>query len=177
MRGASPVRGELSRPGSCMTVLSIHAAPHERTRVKQRSDYPIPGRPAQPPWPHRHLQSAIEQEHDLRRGRSADHGRPTALRPGILRTIWASSGWAGGLTMPEPYAVAWRAGRRMTELCGAVASPKLPERIQLRRGACPKSDALFAGAVLLPIPSRLTEEQEKAAANAICEAVSPHAER
>lgn len=31
-------------------------------------------------------------------------------------------------------------------------------------GACPKSDALFARSVLLPIPSRLTTEQEQAAA-------------
>ena len=40
------------------------------------------------------------------------------------------------------------------------------------KGACPESDALFARAVLLPIPSRLTEEQEKAAAEAIRQAVT-----
>ena len=40
------------------------------------------------------------------------------------------------------------------------------------KGTCPRSDALFARAVLLPIPSRLTEEQEIAAANAIRKAVS-----
>jgi len=32
---------------------------------------------------------------------------------------------AGRLAMPEPYAVAWGAGRRMTELCGAVISVQL----------------------------------------------------
>jgi 8-amino-3,8-dideoxy-alpha-D-manno-octulosonate transaminase len=36
-----------------------------------------------------------------------------------------------------------------------------------RKGACPRSDALFARSVLLPIPSCLTEEQETAAAEAI----------
>ena len=182
----------------------------------------------------------------------------------------------GRLAAPEPYAVAWGAGRRMTELCGAVASvqmtkidrilgamrgskrrikamlegvpglgfrkmndaegdagaflimlmdtearaiaavprmkaaglhsvfrvaeyglhmyyniPALVGRVPLSpagnpwslpendksvysyaKGACPKSDALFARAVLLPIPSRLTEAQEKAAADAIRQAVS-----
>jgi len=34
-------------------------------------------------------------------------------------------------------------------------------------GACPKSDALFARSVLIPIPSRLTPEQEKQAAELI----------
>jgi 8-amino-3,8-dideoxy-alpha-D-manno-octulosonate transaminase len=185
----------------------------------------------------------------------------------------------GRLAMPEPYAVAWGAGRRMTELCGAVASvqiQKLPRIVDSMRaskrrikamlsdvaglafrrlndaegdtgaflvmlldteamaaavverlkaaglhnvfrvseyglhmyfnipalvnklplspagnpwslaenarsvytygkGACPKSDALFARAVLLPIPSRLTEEQERAAAEAIRSAVAAEA--
>jgi hypothetical protein len=40
------------------------------------------------------------------------------------------------------------------------------------KGTCAKSDALFARAVLLPIPSRLTDEQEKAAAQAIRQAVA-----
>jgi hypothetical protein len=35
------------------------------------------------------------------------------------------------------------------------------------KGICPKSDALFARSVLLPIPSRLTCEQEDAAATII----------
>jgi dTDP-4-amino-4,6-dideoxygalactose transaminase len=182
----------------------------------------------------------------------------------------------GRLAMPEPYAVAWGAGRRMTELCGAVASVQMTKldailgamrrskrRIQAMlegtprlgfrkmndaegdtgaflillleseaqaaaaaarmkaaglhnvfriaeyglhiyfnipalvgkaplspagnpwnlpengksvynyaKGACPKSDALFARAVLLPIPSRLTETQEEAAADAVRQAVS-----
>jgi dTDP-4-amino-4,6-dideoxygalactose transaminase len=182
----------------------------------------------------------------------------------------------GRLAMPEPYAVAWGAGRRMTELCGAVASvqlekldhiidamrqskrrikamlqdvpglafrrmndaegdagaflvmlmqsealavaatakmkaaglhnvfriaeyglhiyyniPALVDKVPLSpagnpwtlpqnsqsvyyytKGACPGSDAFFARSVLLPIPSRLTEEQEEAAAHAIRQAVS-----
>jgi len=41
-----------------------------------------------------------------------------------------------------------------------------------QRGACPQSDALFARSVLLPIPSRLSEEQEKAAAEAVRAAVT-----
>jgi 8-amino-3,8-dideoxy-alpha-D-manno-octulosonate transaminase len=40
------------------------------------------------------------------------------------------------------------------------------------KGACPQSDALFGRSVLLPIPSRLTETQEKAAAEAIRSAAS-----
>ncbi len=39
------------------------------------------------------------------------------------------------------------------------------------KGACPASDALFERSVLLPIPSRLTEEQERLAADAIKNAV------
>lgn len=182
----------------------------------------------------------------------------------------------GRLAMPEPYAIAWGAGRRMSELCGAVASvqmakmdrilgamrgskrrikamlegtpglgfrkmndvegdagaflimlldtearavaavprlkaaglhnvfrvadyglhmyyniPALVGKVPLSpagnpwnlpenaksvynyaKGACPASDALFARSILLPIPSRLTESQEKAAADAIRQAVA-----
>jgi dTDP-4-amino-4,6-dideoxygalactose transaminase len=182
----------------------------------------------------------------------------------------------GRLAMPEPYAVAWGAGRRMSELCGAIASvqiekldrivdamrqskqrikamlrdvpglgfrrmndddgdagaflvmllkteaqavaatvkmkaaglhnvfriseyglhiyyniPALVNKVPLSpagnpwtlshnassvysyaKGACPASDALFARAVLLPIPSRLTDEQEAAAAEVIRRAVA-----
>jgi 8-amino-3,8-dideoxy-alpha-D-manno-octulosonate transaminase len=39
------------------------------------------------------------------------------------------------------------------------------------KGACPISDDLFARSVLIPIPSRLTEEQERFAASAIKKAV------
>ena len=48
------------------------------------------------------------------------------------------------------------------------------------KGTCPRSDALFAKSVLLPIPSRLTTEQEQAAAAVIRQATattevpSPH---
>lgn len=182
----------------------------------------------------------------------------------------------GRLAMPEPHAIAWGAGRRMTELCGAVASvqfqklptivasmkaskariksmlqdtpgltfrklndadgdtgpflvmfletasktaavvqkmkaaglhsafqvseyglhmyyniPALVNKIPLShagnpwklaenaqstydyaKGACPKSDALFARAILLPIPSQLTAEQETTAAEIIRQAVN-----
>jgi 8-amino-3,8-dideoxy-alpha-D-manno-octulosonate transaminase len=37
----------------------------------------------------------------------------------------------GRLAMPEPYAVAWGAGRRMTELCGAVASVQIKKLDQI----------------------------------------------
>jgi dTDP-4-amino-4,6-dideoxygalactose transaminase len=40
------------------------------------------------------------------------------------------------------------------------------------QGTCPRSDALFARAVLLPVPSRLTKQQEEAAAQIVREAVS-----
>ena len=40
------------------------------------------------------------------------------------------------------------------------------------KGACPVSDALFARSVLVPIPSRLTEQQEQFAAEAIRKAVT-----
>ena len=40
-----------------------------------------------------------------------------------------------------------------------------------RKGTCPRSDELFARSILLPIPSRLTEEQEKGAAEIIRSAV------
>lgn len=39
------------------------------------------------------------------------------------------------------------------------------------KGACPQSDDLFSRSIIVPIPSRLTEEQETAAAGAIREAV------
>jgi len=39
------------------------------------------------------------------------------------------------------------------------------------KGACPQSDALFSRSVLVPIPSQLTEEQEKWAADIIAQAV------
>lgn len=40
------------------------------------------------------------------------------------------------------------------------------------RGECPKSDALFDRSILLPIPSRLTEEQEQTAAQIIRAAIA-----
>jgi hypothetical protein len=53
---------------------------------------------------------------------------------------------------------------------------KLPQNSRsvtsYRKGACPRSDALFARAVLLPIPSRLARSQERAAAEIIRKAVS-----
>ena len=182
----------------------------------------------------------------------------------------------GRLSMPEPYAVAWGAGRRMNELSGAVASvqigklprivesmraskqrikgmlekvpgmsfrrlndpqgdtgaflvmmfeneaiassilenmkaeglhnafriseyglhiyyniPALVDKVPLSlvgnpwdlvenassdydyaKGACPKSDALFSRSILLPIPSRLTYDQEHAAAKVISTTVT-----
>lgn len=182
----------------------------------------------------------------------------------------------GRLAIPEPYAVSWGAGRRMTELCAAIAGVqlrKLPEIIgQMRasnhrikamlegtpglgfrhlndaegdtgtflilsmddadkamaavaimkeyglhnvfriadyglhiyynipslvgrvplspagnpwslaenaksvysyeKGACPQSDALFARSILVPIPSRLTPQQEEDATKAITTAVA-----
>lgn len=181
----------------------------------------------------------------------------------------------GRLAMPEPYAVAWGGGRRMAELCGAIATvqiEKLPRIVEHMRnskkrikemlkdilgiefrhindnqgdtgpflvlilkneskalcaidmlkqsgihsvyriadyglhiysnipsligkiplseagnpwtlseniesnydydkGACPVSDNLFAKSILIPIPSRLTIEQEEAAAEAIKTAI------
>jgi len=47
----------------------------------------------------------------------------------------------------------------------------LPENSQsvydYRKGACPRSDALFARSILVPIPSRLTRQQEEAAVQVI----------
>jgi 8-amino-3,8-dideoxy-alpha-D-manno-octulosonate transaminase len=40
------------------------------------------------------------------------------------------------------------------------------------KGVCPQSDALFARSILLPIPSRLTDSQEEAAARIIQEAMA-----
>ena len=42
---------------------------------------------------------------------------------------------------------------------------------EYKKGSCPRSDELFARSILVPIPSKLTEEQEKGAAEAIREAV------
>jgi 8-amino-3,8-dideoxy-alpha-D-manno-octulosonate transaminase len=188
-----------------------------------------------------------------------------------LGFLWAG----GGPTEPESYALSWGQGRRMSELCGAVASvqiKKLPEIVSHMRashrriksmlsdipgvsfrrfhdedgqtgsflvmimeseakarqavermkqsgisaacrledyglhiyynipslvgkvplssagnpwnvpenassvnsyakGTCPNSDALFARSVLLPIPSRLTPEQEQAGAKAVRQAL------
>ena len=182
----------------------------------------------------------------------------------------------GRLATPEPYAIAWGQGRRMTELCGAVASvqinklpnilanmksskkrikemlkgieglsfrhlhdkdgdtgpflimifkdeakalttveemkkaglhsvsriadfglhiyyniPSLIDKVPLsssgnpwnlsensesdydyNKGLCPKSDALFARSVILPIPSKLVKEQEKGAADVIKSIIS-----
>ncbi len=41
------------------------------------------------------------------------------------------------------------------------------------KGACPRSDALFAQSVLIPVPSRLTPAQEEQAAVVIKAAVAP----
>ena len=41
-----------------------------------------------------------------------------------------------------------------------------------QKGACPQSDALFARAVVIPVPSRLTAEQERQAAEVIKAAVA-----
>ena len=53
---------------------------------------------------------------------------------------------------------------------------KLPQNqhsvYDYRKGACPRSDALFARSILLPIPSRLTPALEKGAAAIIRKAVS-----
>lgn len=59
----------------------------------------------------------------------------------------------------------------------SVGNPwKLPENrhsvYDYRLGACPRSDALFARSILLPIPSRLTPALEKGAAAIIRKAVS-----
>ena len=43
---------------------------------------------------------------------------------------------------------------------------------QYRKGTCPQSDVLFARSILLPIPSRLTRAQERAAARIIKAAVA-----
>jgi dTDP-4-amino-4,6-dideoxygalactose transaminase len=45
-------------------------------------------------------------------------------------------------------------------------------RAQYTKGTCPRSDALFARSVLIPIPSRLTRAQERAGAAAIRAAVA-----
>jgi hypothetical protein len=58
-----------------------------------------------------------------------------------------------------------------------VGNPwKLPENqhsvYDYRLGACPRSDALFARSILLPIPSRLARAQEATAAAIIRKAVA-----
>jgi 8-amino-3,8-dideoxy-alpha-D-manno-octulosonate transaminase len=45
-------------------------------------------------------------------------------------------------------------------------------RAEYAKGTCPRSDELFARSVLIPIPSRLTRAQERAAAGAIRQAVA-----
>jgi len=55
---------------------------------------------------------------------------------------------AGRLATPEPYAIAWGAGRRMTELCGAVASvqiAKLPEIVANMRASKARIKAMVDG--------------------------------
>jgi 8-amino-3,8-dideoxy-alpha-D-manno-octulosonate transaminase len=42
---------------------------------------------------------------------------------------------------------------------------------QYAKGACPRSDELFARAILVPIPSRLTQDQETAAAQLIRQSI------
>ena len=54
----------------------------------------------------------------------------------------------GRLATPEPYAVAWGGGRRMTELCGAVASvqiKKLPQIIGHMRASNNRIKAMLTG--------------------------------
>ena len=51
----------------------------------------------------------------------------------------------------------------------------LPQNMQsvcdYRKGACPRSDSLFARSILLPIPSRLTLRQEEAAVEIVKQAM------
>ena len=54
----------------------------------------------------------------------------------------------GRLATPEPYAVAWGGGRRMTELCGAVASvqiEKLDRILDAMRQSKRRIKAMLAG--------------------------------
>lgn len=57
--------------------------------------------------------------------------------------------WSGGQpTMPEPEAVAWGHGRRMSELCGAVASvqiKKLPKIVEQMRASHGRIKAMLEG--------------------------------
>ncbi len=54
----------------------------------------------------------------------------------------------------------------------AAGNPwNLPENAdsvyEYTKGSCPKSDALFARSILIPIPSKLTAEQENFAAETV----------
>ncbi len=54
----------------------------------------------------------------------------------------------GRLSTPEPYAIAWGAGRRMAELCGAVAAVqlgKLPKILEHMRGSKRRIKAMLEG--------------------------------
>ena len=54
----------------------------------------------------------------------------------------------GRLATPEPYAIAWGGGRRMTELCGAVASvqiKKLPQIVDHMRASNNRIKAMLSG--------------------------------
>ena len=54
----------------------------------------------------------------------------------------------GRLTEPEPYAIAWGGGRRMAELCGAVASvqiKKLPDIVNHMRSSKNRIKAMLEG--------------------------------
>jgi dTDP-4-amino-4,6-dideoxygalactose transaminase len=46
-----------------------------------------------------------------------------------------------------------------------------PGNYDYRKGACPRSDGLFARSLILPVPSKLTRAQEKGAVKIIREAV------
>ena len=54
----------------------------------------------------------------------------------------------GRLATPEPYAIAWGGGRRMSELCGAVASvqiKKLPQIVDHMRGSNNRIKTMLGG--------------------------------
>ena len=68
--------------------------------------------------------------------------------------------------------VAGRQGAAVAGRQSVVARPRTPQSVySYQKGTCPTSDALFARSILLPIPSRLTAEQEEAAAAAVKAAV------
>ena len=67
----------------------------------------------------------------------------------------------GRLATPEPYALSWGAGRRMTELCGAVAGvqlKKLPRIVESMRSSKQRIKAALEGAPGLEF-RRLNDEQ------------------